>query len=38
MNLNEYGPFILEETQKLLAIDSPSGMTRKAAEPCHGAV
>ena len=32
MNLNEYGSFILEETQKLLAIDSPSGMTKKAAE------
>ena len=32
MNLNEYGSFILEETQNLLAIDSPSGMTKKAAE------
>ena len=32
MDLNEYGSFILEETQNLLAIDSPSGMTKKAAE------
>ena len=32
MNLNEYGSFIVEETKNLLAIDSPSGMTKKAAE------
>ena len=32
MNWNEYGAFIIEETKKLLAIDSPSGMTKKAAE------
>ena len=32
MNLNEYGAFIIEETKNLLAIDSPSGMTKKAAE------
>ena len=32
MNWNEYGSFIVEETKNLLAIDSPSGMTKKAAE------
>ena len=32
MNWNEYGAFIIEETKNLLAIDSPSGMTKKAAE------
>ena len=32
MNWNEYGAFIIEETKDLLAIDSPSGMTKKAAE------
>ena len=32
MNWNEYGSFIMEETKNLLAIDSPSGMTKKAAE------
>ena len=28
MNWNEYGAFIIEETKNLLAIDSPSGMTK----------
>ena len=32
MNFEQYGPYILEETAALLAIDSPSGMTRQAAE------
>ena len=32
MNWNKYGSFIVEETKNLLAIDSPSGMTKKAAE------
>ena len=32
MNWNEYGSFIVEETKNLLAIASPSGMTKKAAE------
>ena len=32
MNWDEYGSFIVEETKNLLAIDSPSGMTKKAAE------
>ena len=32
MNFEQYGPLILEETKALLAIDSPSGMTRRAAE------
>ena len=32
MDFRAYGPFILEETAALLAIDSPSGMTRTAAE------
>ena len=32
MNWNEYGSFIVEETKNLLAIDSPSGMTKKEAE------
>ena len=32
MNWNEYASFIVEETKNLLAIDSPSGMTKKAAE------
>lgn len=32
MDWNEYGAFIVEETKNLLAIDSPSGMTKKAAE------
>ena len=32
MNWNEYGAFIIEETKNLLAIDSPSGMTKKTAE------
>ena len=29
MNWNEYGSFIVEETKNLLAIDSPSGMTKR---------
>ena len=32
MDFEKYGPYILEETAALLAIDSPSGMTQKAAE------
>ena len=32
MNWNKYVSFIVEETKNLLAIDSPSGMTKKAAE------
>ena len=32
MDFEKYGAYILEETAALLAIDSPSGMTRKAAE------
>ena len=32
MNFEKYGTYILEETAALLAIDSPSGMTHKAAE------
>jgi len=32
MDFEKYGPYILEETSALLAIDSPSGMTRQAAE------
>ena len=32
MDFEQYGPLILEETKALLAIDSPSGMTRRAAE------
>ncbi|MDO4741150.1 MAG: M42 family metallopeptidase [Eubacteriales bacterium] len=32
MDFTQYGPFILEETAALLAIDSPSGMTKTAAE------
>ena len=32
MDYAKYGEFILEETAALLAIDSPSGMTAKAAE------
>ena len=32
MNLEKYGPYILEETSALLTIDSPSGMTKQAAE------
>ena len=31
MNFEKYGAYILEETAALLKIDSPSGMTRKAA-------
>ncbi|MBR4039245.1 MAG: M42 family metallopeptidase [Clostridia bacterium] len=32
MDFEKYGAFILEETAALLAIDSPSGMTHKAAQ------
>jgi len=32
MDFEKYGAYILEETAALLAIDSPSGMTQKAAE------
>ena len=32
MSIEKYGPYILEETATLLAIDSPSGMTKQAAE------
>ena len=32
MDFEKYGVYILEETAALLAIDSPSGMTHKAAE------
>ena len=32
MDFEKYGAYILEETAALLAIDSPSGMTHKAAE------
>ena len=32
MDFAKYGAFILEETAALLAVDSPSGMTQKAAE------
>ena len=32
MNFEQYGPYILEETAALLAVDSPSGLTHKAAE------
>ena len=32
MDFEKYGPYILEETAALLAIDSPSGMTKQAAE------
>ena len=32
MDFERYGQFILEETAALLAIDSPSGMTQKAAD------
>ena len=32
MDFAKYGAFILEETAALLAVDSPSGMTHKAAQ------
>ncbi|MBP3656947.1 MAG: M42 family metallopeptidase [Clostridia bacterium] len=32
MDLKQYGQYILEETAALLNVDSPSGMTKKAAE------
>ncbi|MDO4741705.1 MAG: M42 family metallopeptidase, partial [Eubacteriales bacterium] len=32
MDFASYGPYILEETAALLAIDSPSGMTQQAAQ------
>lgn len=32
MDFEKYGPYILEETAALLAIDSPSGMTKQAAD------
>ena len=32
MDFAKYGPYILEETAALLAVDSPSGMTRAAAD------
>ena len=32
MDFEKYGPYILEETAALLAIDSPSGMTKAAAD------
>ena len=32
MNWEAYTQFILDETMALLAIDSPSGMTQRAAE------
>ena len=38
MNWNEYGAFIIEETKNLLAIDSPSGMTKKSGGARGGAV
>ena len=32
MDFEKYGAYILEETAALLAIDSPSGMTHRAAQ------
>ena len=32
IDFESYGKYILEETAALLAVDSPSGMTKKAAD------